>query len=59
MRKIVQVATITLSPNTNDQARATEDEFVVTALCDDGTVWNIQPDRFDAQWQQLPGMPQD
>ncbi len=59
MRKIIQIATATLAPGTNDGHRKAEEEFVVTALCDDGTVWSIQPDRIDGGWEQLPVMPQD
>jgi hypothetical protein len=59
MRKIIQLATTALPPRILDGIRHTDDEFVVTALCDDGTAWYIQPDHVDANWQPLPPIPRD
>ena len=59
MRKIVQIAVSTRAPEVDAEgSRDKAQEVVVTALCDDGTAWLIQPDEHEARWQRLPEIPQ-
>lgn len=58
MRKIVQIATAMQAPSkTRDDVRDVESEFRVIALCEDGSLWTIRPDVFEAKWDRLPDIP--
>ena len=49
MRKIIQITTDT---------DATDNEFWgITALCDDGTVWQLLD--YESGWNRVPDIPQD
>lgn len=59
-RKIIQVATTCKAPYDNERSgRDPAEAFHVVALCDDGTVWRILPDSYNAEWAPLPAIPQD
>lgn len=51
-RKIIQICTSGV-----DNTQATQAEFVLTALCNDGTIWN----KFGHQsnWLRVEDIPQD
>jgi len=42
---------------TRDDVRDVESEFRVIALCEDGSLWTIRPDVFEAKWDRLPDIP--
>lgn len=55
-RKIEQINTINqIVPGLED---TTENQLVVVARCNDGTVWMTYPDASRPYWRQLPDMPQ-
>lgn len=59
MPKIVQVAVAAQGPEKfEDGTRDKSQEVVVTALCEDGSVWMIRPDQHMARWERLPQIPQ-
>ena len=56
MRKIIQIA-IDSQPTTQDWNAWS----VTTALCDDGSVWELQynPELKQRVWERVPDIPQD
>jgi hypothetical protein len=58
-RKVVQIAVTSRVPFEFDESRQTDQEVTLTALCDDGSIWSIRPDQFQAEWNRLPAIPQD
>ena len=58
-RTIVQIAVAMQSPQMGTEGvRDEENELRVVALCDDGSVWQIQPDERTPRWFKLPEIPQ-
>ena len=57
MRKVIQ---ITSSGITGD-GRSHGENYIVTALCDDGTIWERgwSINNNDGEWYKLPPIPQD
>ena len=49
MRKIIQITTDTDATN--------NDFWGITALCDDGTVWQLP--EYESGWNRVPDIPQD
>ncbi len=54
MRRIVQIATAGV-----ENTRSTQCNHITTALCDDGTVWELADNTDNPQWRRLPEIPQD
>lgn len=58
MRTIKQVTAVMQAPDlTRADGRDVEREFRVIALCEDGSLWTIRPDAFEAKWDRLPDVP--
>jgi len=51
MRKVVQISVSGVANTSNTQS-----DYIVVALCDDGTVWEMLGTH---PWQQLPAIPQE
>lgn len=50
-RKIIQIATAGVN-----NTRRTQCDYIIIALCDDGTVWQYQP--YTQEWEQTIAIPQ-
>lgn len=50
-RKIQQIAALTFGTKS-------EQQLITVALCNDGSVWSIRPDKLNPYWEQLPDIPQ-
>lgn len=63
-RKIVEISTAAIQPQFTDSGlRLASKGFVVTARCDDASVWVLSYDSGDseiseAEWKRLPSLPQ-
>ncbi len=57
MPKVIQMTSVAKSPVQRDECRHEQEEIRVFALCDDGSMWMISPDGYEAQWSQLPKIP--
>ncbi len=53
MRKIIQISTTGVA-----NVSSTQCNRITTALCDDGTVWELRDNTQSPCWQQLPPIPQ-
>lgn len=42
---------------TRDDVRDVSSEFRVVALCEDGSLWTLHPDKSEAKWERLPDIP--
>jgi hypothetical protein len=56
MRKVIQIATSTLEEHSGSPLDTRVNFSAVTALCDDGTLW--QWNRHSKKWHQLADVPQ-
>jgi hypothetical protein len=52
IRQVIQISTIRV-----DESLTTQCEYITTALCNDGTIWEIA-NRNYAEWTRIPDIPQ-
>ena len=52
-RRIVQISTTRV-----DEKLTTQCDYIIVALCDDGTIWEIGNRDF-SKWTRIPNIPQD